>query len=101
MTIPNRPLGHVMQIVEDSGLTVTYAYDDLVFVEHNAFLFRMESTPEKVSLFTNEDLDEECGPPLIQKLINNGKRMGLIISEKGSFTIEDVGNNQISVYFSE
>ena len=32
-----RPLGTVMQLLEELGHEVSYAYDDLVFVNHNGF----------------------------------------------------------------
>lgn len=35
-----RPLGIVKEIVEAAGMGISYVYDDLVFVDHNAFLLQ-------------------------------------------------------------
>ena len=35
-----------MQLLEELGHEVTYAYDDLVFVNHNGFLLQFDNTGE-------------------------------------------------------
>ena len=60
MTIPYRPLAIVREIINAMGLEVTYAYEDLVHVEHNAFLLQMGESGEIVNLYFNtESLAEE------------------------------------------
>lgn len=35
-----KPLGRVKDIVEAAGMTISYVYEDLVFIDHNAFLLQ-------------------------------------------------------------
>lgn len=41
MPLPYRPLGYIREVVNQLGLEVTYIYEDLVYIEHNAFLLQM------------------------------------------------------------
>ena len=59
MSVPYRPLGLIMEAVELMGLEVTHAYEDLVFISHNAFLLRMGSEGQQVYLYFNEGCEPE------------------------------------------
>ena len=37
-----RPLGIAKEIIEATGLNVTYTYDDLVFIEHNPIIIQFD-----------------------------------------------------------
>ena len=57
--VPFRPLGILKMLLETLGFEVTHCYEDLVFIEHNAFLMRMEAKGEAVSLFFNTESDRD------------------------------------------
>lgn len=66
----NRDLGHVKEIVEAVGMAVSYAYEDLVFLEHNAFLLQFTDQQQKILLHINAEanIDElEVPITLLQK----------------------------------
>ena len=46
MALPYRPLGLVKQLLEEIGIEVTYAYEDLVFVQHNPILLQFGKVGE-------------------------------------------------------
>lgn len=63
-----RPLGEARNIVEGIGLDITHVHDDLIFVEHNAFLLRFDDECE-YNLFLH--FNEECEPSEKDKIENN------------------------------
>lgn len=101
MTVPLKPLGRIQYVLEKMGLKITYAYDDLVFVEHNAFLIKMGEHGEDVYVYVNVDADEKEYPAIIEKLIDEGKKEDLLINYKGRFKLTDAGNEQIQIEFIE
>ena len=55
-----RPLGIVKEIVESAGMGISYAYDDLVFMEHNAFLLQFAENGKSVFIHMNEEADKKA-----------------------------------------
>lgn len=83
--IPFRPLGILKTILETIGFEVTHCYEDLVFVEHNAFLLRMEAKGEEVSLLFNTESDVDKRDE-IEELLNNACKIhNLVISCSGTY----------------
>lgn len=101
MAVPPKPLSRIQNLVEKLGLKITYAYDDLVFVEHNAFLIKMGKCGEDVSVYVNVDADKKQYPAIIDKLANEGKKEELIVKFNGKFKLKDAGNEQIQIEFLE
>ncbi|MGB3212950.1 MAG: hypothetical protein WBB19_19770 [Desulforhopalus sp.] len=85
--VPFRPLGVLKMLIEGQGLEVTHCYEDLVFVEHNAFLLRMEEKGEEVSLFFNTESDIEKRDEIAGQLATEGKKYSLIITSMGTYTM--------------
>ena len=50
-----RPLGKVKELVESVGMGVSYAYEDLVFLEHNAFLLQFGEDNQSLIVHINEE----------------------------------------------
>jgi hypothetical protein len=88
-----------MNLVESMGLEVTYAFDNLVFVEHNAFLLQMEETPEAVSLYFNQQSETASRPALTEAFAKRGLENGLTITRKGLFTIEAQEDQTLKITF--
>lgn len=101
MAVPLRPLSRVQCVLEKLGLKITYAYDDLIFVEHNAFIIKMGERGEDISVYVNVDADEMEYPAIIKKLIEEGIGEELIIKCSGTFKLADAGNEQIQIEFLE
>ena len=53
-----KPLGTVKTIVEAAGMGISYAYDDLVFLEHNSFLLQFTGNDHEVTIHLNSEEDE-------------------------------------------
>jgi len=97
--VPYRPLGHLLNVVESMNLNVTYSYEDLIFIEHNAFLFRMGKKGEDVFLYFNIESTESERPSLADKIISAGKRFDLKIHSVGLFSMEQKDNEKTEIRF--
>lgn len=59
MTIPFRPLSDVKMILEEAGTDITYAYDDLIFVDHTAYLLQFDDEkPSNLKIYFNTDIEK-------------------------------------------
>jgi hypothetical protein len=67
-----KPLGIVTEIVESAGMGISYAYEDLVFLEHNAFLLQFTANDKELLIHTNCEAEEGEINDSITKLINSG-----------------------------
>ncbi len=83
--VPFRPLGILKNLVENLGFDVTHCYEDLVFVQHNAFLLRMEEKGEQVSLVFNIESEIDKRNDITERFIIEGKVHNLIISCAGTY----------------
>lgn len=99
MTVPLRPLSRIQFVVEKLGLKITYAYDDLIFVEHNAFIIKMGMRGEDIYVYVNIDADVKEYPAIIENLVGEAKKNGLIVKYSGRFKMADAGNEQIQIEF--
>lgn len=78
-----RPLGKITALLAELELEVTYAYDDLVFVQHSAFILQFTDDPGQLKLFINT----ECEP-----LESNKVAADLVlVFDKVGFTVLPVG----------
>lgn len=83
--VPFRPLGILKNLIEDLGFEVTHCYEDLVFIEHNAFLLRMEEKGEAVSLVFNSESDIDKRDEIADRFAVEGRVHNLIISRAGTY----------------
>lgn len=102
VTIPYRPLGILKTLVESLGFEVTHCYEDLIFIEHNAFLLRMEEKGDQVSLFFNIASDVEKRAEIADRFKNEGKTHNLVISCPGTYQMTpNEADGTISLEFTE
>jgi hypothetical protein len=94
-TVPYRPLGLVKEVVDTMGLQITHTYEDLVFIEHNAFLLQMGERSEDVYLYFNIESAVEMREEITGHLSRAGRPLNLKIRRHGIFrmTQEDDGEN--------
>lgn len=84
-----RPLGIAKEILAGIGLEVTYVYDDLVFVEHTAFLLQFDDVnPENLKLYFNVDCEAEAAETLEAQLIHAAKAQNFTIQNNGKFELK-------------
>ena len=86
--IPLQPLGIVKNLADALALDITYVYEDLVFLEHNAFLLQMShERGEEVLVWFNIESTEQERLPILVELQQTGRRFGLLLYQGGTFTL--------------
>ncbi len=84
-----RPLPQAEEIVEKTGLKVTYNYDDLIFVEHNAFIAQFnDNKPEQLFIHFNIDCEEEEAKNLLRNMEYKANELGMIVIRGKKYTLE-------------
>lgn len=84
-----RPLGIAKEIINTTGLDVTYAYDDLVFVEHSPFLVQFDDdNPQNLKLYFNIDCEADAAKKLEAQLVAAAKAKEFTIRNCGKFTLQ-------------
>jgi hypothetical protein len=96
-----KPLGTVMQLLEELGHEVTYAYEDLVFVNHNDFLLQFDTTGSSLGLFFNKTCPVDDADNIEQSIIPAADRKGLSITRKGRYLISDIEDENLQIAFYE
>jgi hypothetical protein len=96
-----KPLGTVMQLLEELGHEITYAYEDLVFVDHNDFLLQFENTGSSLNLFFNKSCPKSETEKIEQMIIPAGDRKGLSITIKGSYNVTEKEDENLQIEFFE
>ena len=98
--VPFRPLGLITNALEEAGFKSTFVYDDLIFVEYNVFLLRMEDIGEQVRLFFNVNSDLEKRDTIARKLISSAEIYDLLVMVGGTYElIPDEENETIDIRF--
>lgn len=95
-----KPLGVVKEIVESVGIGIAYAYDDLVFVDHNGFILQFSEKGNEMLLHINVEADESEVEKSIGLLniaaserdmaINKGKYYSLVQADEENVRLEFV-----------
>ena len=96
------PVGKVMNWLEAAGFEVSYLYEDLIFVESNAFLIRFESAdPNSILIYTNSECETIKASALKQFLLDEAKKHELMLIIKGTFTLSQRNDDEIDIRFED
>ena len=101
MKIPYRPLGIITEMIEQMDLEVTYAYEDLVFISHNAFILRMGESGTKLHLYFNEESELNKRDQISEQLIMLGVDRGLEILQSGTYRMKPREDEKLDIHFNE
>ncbi|NTV45884.1 MAG: hypothetical protein HGB11_05055 [Chlorobiales bacterium] len=101
MVIPIRPLGPVLELVQELGHDVTYAYEDLVFVNHNAFLFQLDDKGKVVSLFFNQECPEKEANKITESVVMTAAGRGFNVVRKGNYALSQKTDDNLEIQFFE
>ena len=98
-----RPLGIAKEIIEETGLELTYNYDDLVFVQHNPFMIQFDDDNAKnLKLYFNIDCEEETAVKLEAQLKASALQREFTITPSGKFEMtQKEGTEEIDIKFIE
>ncbi|MDH3329085.1 MAG: hypothetical protein OEM01_07635 [Desulfobulbaceae bacterium] len=96
-----KPLGIVKEIIESIGIGISYAYDDLVFVDHNAFLFQFTHKSNEIALHVNRDADEKEVAHSINLMNNAAAERGMAIKDGKYYALVQVDDENVRLEFLE
>lgn len=90
-----------MELIEALGHEVTYAYEDLVFINHNDFLLQFDAAdPNALDLFFNTECDAAEADQVAARMIPEGIEKGLIIRRKGTYTMTEAEGDNLQITFN-
>lgn len=91
----HRDLEAVRQIVnEATGLEISYAYEDLVFPEHGAFIIQFdEESNDKLHCHFHEDCTPKDAKNIYANLKNESAKRKCEVEHGKAFNFEQVGDN--------
>lgn len=97
-TLP--PLGRVMNWLDGAGFSVSYTYEDLVFVESNAFLVRFDQQkPETIYVHFNIDCSKSKMVDLERSLKHEARRHQLKAVRDSNFALSQKSDEEIDIRF--
>jgi hypothetical protein len=96
-----KPLGIVTNIVESAGMGISYAYEDLVFLEHNAFLLEFTANDKELLIHTNSEAEENGIKDSIAKLKTVAVTYGMTFTDGGLYTLTQADDENIRIEFFE
>jgi len=96
-----RPLGIAKEIVESLRLEITYHYDDLIFVEHNAFILQFDDASDtNLKVFFNTDLESEKRTEIEAKLTVSARDREFTITVCGLYEMtNEKGSKELKINF--
>jgi hypothetical protein len=94
-----QPLGKVANMVETMGLEVTYAYEDLAFIQHNAFLIQFTDDDSKLLVHFNEECPVGDRADLTTILSGRAGELNLTLTFSGTFSMNQNENDEIDIKF--
>lgn len=99
-TIQFRPLGEILEIIQQIGFDISYAYDDLLFSSYNVFILRFDvSNQKQIWLHFNKDCQLEKRITIQEQLKKvSGKKFELL--DGSLFSVQQLeGKEEIELKF--
>jgi hypothetical protein len=96
-----KPLGKITALLADLGLEVTYAYDDLVFVQDCAFLIQFTAEPQTLKLFINTECEPKEANGVAANIILKFDRDGFKVTLAGRYFLTPNENETVDISFQE
>ena len=99
MALPCRPLGAVKQMLEQIGLEVTYAYDDLVFLMHNPALLQFGEVGEVLYFHVNVETGNDEAQQLFAAVQKAAAGQGISLLPRGKYRLSAGEDENLSLEF--
>lgn len=96
-----KPLGKITALLADLGLEVTYAYDDLVFVQESAFMIQFTSDPETLKLFIHTECEPAVANEVAEKITLSFEAAGFGVVSAGRYFMTPNQDDTVSIEFKD
>ena len=94
-----RPLGKVKELVESIGMGMSFAYEDLVFLEHNAFILQFGEDNKSLVVHTNEEADLKELAAGLASLEKAAAAYAFQIVKGKAYRLSQAGDEKITLEF--
>jgi hypothetical protein len=94
-----KKLGVVKEIVEAAGMSISYAYDDLVFLDHNALLLQFTEESDELLLRTNSEADKRAMKEVAAVLKGLAQEKEMTFLDGGEYALSQGDGENISIEF--
>jgi len=92
-----RELGLVREALTAAGMDISYAYDDLVFLEHNGFLLQFTDNPHELLIHVHNRADTDTISGAVALLRTKGADLNLIFTQVGRYRIHEADGDNIRI----
>ncbi|MDM8159757.1 hypothetical protein QUH73_08035 [Labilibaculum sp. K2S] len=102
MTTIYRELTKIKELIEDLGFVISYPFDDLLFIDSNAFLIQFDDANlNSFFLHLNDRLSKEVQTELKDRITSSSSEKGLKINPKGQFQLKqkEGSDNEVELKF--
>ena len=96
-----RPLGIVKEVLDKMNIQISYAYDDLVFVEHNHYLLQFGEVGEELFFYRNTEAGTSEVEKEFQILVGELHGCGITLQSRGEYELKENDDDTISIEFIE
>lgn len=99
-----RQLGVLMRTLEDAGYKVSYAYEDLVFIEQTPFLLRFDEVDGgKLFFYAHVDWNASQRNEIWGTVLNALNKASFELVDQGDFSMDSskAGGENIDITFHE
>ncbi len=94
-----RNLGVVKEIVEAVDMDISHAYEDLVFLTHNALLLQFAADDETVLVHRNQEADPSELNGAIQRLKEAAADRETLFLDGDRYTITQMADETLGIEF--
>lgn len=94
-----RQLGKITAVLAGLGLEVTYAYDDLIFVQHSAFILQFTDDSAQLKLFINTECDPAEANNVASTIVLEFDNAGFSITPVGRFFLTPNEDQTLNIEF--
>ncbi|WPD21882.1 MAG: hypothetical protein Q3M24_14815 [Candidatus Electrothrix aestuarii] len=94
-----KPLGVVKEILEAVGMGISYAYEDLIFLDHNALLLQFTDESNKVLVHINREAKKEPAEKTVLALKLAAAEREMAFLDGCEYAITQGEDEQINIEF--
>ena len=97
----NRALGLVREVIHNAGMELSYAYEDLIFMEHNGFLLQFSDKDNELFIHVNEEANEQELEWPISLLQKKGTELGLLFHKGRHYKLTETDTDNFQLEFCQ
>lgn len=94
-----KKLGIVKEIVEATGMGISYAYEDLVFLDHNALLLQFTEESDRLLIHSNREADAEPIKAIVAALKQAALKQEMTFIDGDEYVLSQDEGERINIEF--